>query len=392
MSSLGARLLWVDDQVEVAQTLASLLDPLHPRVRFVSDIEIAEKALQAEYYDAAVVDLRMPPGDWGGLQLLERLRAQGVMTPCVVLSGEGGQTETIQALRSGAVDYIEKSRSKEELLARIRGVLARAETEAESELTSVLPTPLAVAYGRLKARAEPVERLRAVIAATEVLARFVGIVALAESRGLKVPFAQVGSPSMGWWLQTCSERAKVQDTPTLAELLPCMDQTAAKAAVRRRNDLAHGGDASSEVATEWLRDLEPALFQSLRCVARRMRSRLALALGMRFDGSGFEIDVCDVRGDSTALPRRTAVSTVPLRSGRVYIERPRADWCELWPWMVLRPARDPATWQVLVFDGVAHSGSRPDPATKLRYVDVWTGERVVGPGSVADLSQAVDLT
>src|ERR1044071_7072964 len=98
------RVLWADDQTDVAATLAGLLPP-EAHVTHVSDGSAAVDELAVRSYDVLIVDLAMPPGDWGGLWLLEQLASRGVVVPAIVLSGEGSQIETIKAMRLGA-DYV----------------------------------------------------------------------------------------------------------------------------------------------------------------------------------------------------------------------------------------------------------------------------------------------
>ncbi len=122
------RVLWADDQVGVAQSCGTLLDPTRHEVVFVSDGEDALRRLRKEAFDVVIADLMMPPGEWGGLWLLERLREFEVRIPVVVVSGEGSQVETIKAIRLGARDYVIKDHVEMELVERIeRAVVTDAQ-------------------------------------------------------------------------------------------------------------------------------------------------------------------------------------------------------------------------------------------------------------------------
>lgn len=120
------KLLWADDQVEQAQTFAAALGAMSIDVRFACNGEDALDAVSAGDVEVVLVDLRMPPGEWGGLWFLERLAAMPSAPPAIVVSGEGSQQETIQAMRLGAADYIEKHRLSKELPARLDAVITRA--------------------------------------------------------------------------------------------------------------------------------------------------------------------------------------------------------------------------------------------------------------------------
>lgn len=71
--------------------------------------------------DCIVTDLRMPEMD--GIALLRRLRAQGVNCPVIVISGHGDIPLAIEAIESGAFDFIEKPYAAEVLLEAIRAAL-----------------------------------------------------------------------------------------------------------------------------------------------------------------------------------------------------------------------------------------------------------------------------
>ena len=118
------RICWVDDHLDQARVLAEPLRERGARIDFVAGGADALSALRAERYDAVVTDLRMTPGMWGGLWLLRQMKEAGLTTPCLVLSGEGSQQETIQALRLGATDYVKKADAAAELLERLEVVLA----------------------------------------------------------------------------------------------------------------------------------------------------------------------------------------------------------------------------------------------------------------------------
>ena len=131
------KICWADDDADLAATLASSLDGLQTQITFASSGEAALVALAADSFDVLLVDLQMPPGEWGGLWLLEQLRDMVNPPPALVLSSQGSQQETIKALRLGAVDYVEKHKSRDELVDRIlataEGGLAQIVDGAESQ-------------------------------------------------------------------------------------------------------------------------------------------------------------------------------------------------------------------------------------------------------------------
>jgi DNA-binding response OmpR family regulator len=117
------KILWADDQVDVARSFASSLPELGATFEFVESGQAALEHISNSDYDLVLLDLAMPPGRWGGLWLLEQLRERSVAAKVIVVSGEGTQSETIQAIRLGAADYVKKEHLLEELPQQIACVL-----------------------------------------------------------------------------------------------------------------------------------------------------------------------------------------------------------------------------------------------------------------------------
>lgn len=120
------RILWTDDQMDIIATLRGLLASLGPDITPVANSTDALQLLKREQFDLILLDLQMPPEPWGGLWLLEQMRAEGIARPTIVLSGEGTQRETILAMRLGATDYVTKDHVQIELLDRVCGVLEQS--------------------------------------------------------------------------------------------------------------------------------------------------------------------------------------------------------------------------------------------------------------------------
>ena len=80
-------------------------------------------------YDAAVVDVMLPKLD--GVTLIERMRAERVLTPVLILSAKRSVDDRIRGLQAGGDDYLTKPFSFAELLARIQALIRRANHESE---------------------------------------------------------------------------------------------------------------------------------------------------------------------------------------------------------------------------------------------------------------------
>src|SRR6185436_10727387 len=91
----------------------------------------------AQDFDALLLDIKMPGQD--GLETLAKLRARGVATPVVMISGHGDVRTAMEAVRAGAADFLEKPLFSEHVLNALRRVLdtsrlARENLELKSRL------------------------------------------------------------------------------------------------------------------------------------------------------------------------------------------------------------------------------------------------------------------
>ncbi len=113
----------IDDDADVRQSLAFLLTSAGLTVR-MHDSALAFLDVLPEIKDGCVVtDVRMPGMD--GLELQRRLRQQKARLPVIVMTGHGDVPLAVEAMKSGAVDFIEKPFEDEVLLSAIRSALAR---------------------------------------------------------------------------------------------------------------------------------------------------------------------------------------------------------------------------------------------------------------------------
>jgi two-component system OmpR family response regulator/two-component system copper resistance phosphate regulon response regulator CusR len=84
--------------------------------------------------DAIVLDLMLP--GLSGLELLKRLREQGVQTPVLVLSALGAVDERVTGLQAGADDYLVKPFAFPELMARLNVITRRSQQQTSSTLSA----------------------------------------------------------------------------------------------------------------------------------------------------------------------------------------------------------------------------------------------------------------
>ncbi len=123
------RLLLVEDDPMIGESLVDLLRAEHHAVDWVRDGETASSALRSDSYDLVLLDLGLPRRD--GLDVLRELRGRRDRTPVLVATARDAVAQRIAGLDAGADDYIVKPYDLQELLARIRALLRRAAGRAE---------------------------------------------------------------------------------------------------------------------------------------------------------------------------------------------------------------------------------------------------------------------
>jgi two-component system, OmpR family, KDP operon response regulator KdpE len=121
---MGARILVVDDEPNILSTLAPLLRSHGYEVWTAAHGRAALDVLAAQRPDLLVLDLGLP--DIDGVDVCSAARAQSAL-PIVVLSARGREADKVRALDAGADDYVTKPFGSDELLARIRAALRRAD-------------------------------------------------------------------------------------------------------------------------------------------------------------------------------------------------------------------------------------------------------------------------
>ena len=86
--------------------------------------------IQRERPDAVLLDIKMPGMD--GMEVLRKLHALDESLPVIMISGHGSTATTVEAIKSGAVDYFEKPLSTERVIVTLRNVLKQSELSAEN--------------------------------------------------------------------------------------------------------------------------------------------------------------------------------------------------------------------------------------------------------------------
>ncbi|HQX58222.1 MAG: response regulator transcription factor [Rhodoferax sp.] len=126
------RVLVVEDEPHLAAQLYQTLTDAGYAVDRAANGRDAWQMGGVQSYDAVVLDLGLPELD--GLSVLRRWRAEGVSAPVLILTARDQWHEKVAGIDAGADDYLTKPFHTEELLARVRALIRRAQGLASAVL------------------------------------------------------------------------------------------------------------------------------------------------------------------------------------------------------------------------------------------------------------------
>ncbi|MCF6201508.1 MAG: response regulator transcription factor [Hydrogenimonas sp.] len=125
-------ILVVDDNVSLQYTLKRVLEEAGYKVYDALSISDAEERVSERKYDLILLDWVLPDGS--GVDFLKSLRDDGVSVPVMLFSSKNEVEDKVEALDTGADDYLEKPFSNIELLARVRALLRRESANKSNTL------------------------------------------------------------------------------------------------------------------------------------------------------------------------------------------------------------------------------------------------------------------
>ena len=136
--SAGTRLLVIDDDRKLCRLIRDYLEPMGYQVTAVHTGPEGVERATAESFQAVILDVMLPGLD--GFEVLKQIRRKSDV-PVLMLTSRGDESDRIVGLEIGADDYLPKTFSTRELLARLRAVTrrsslaaAKGETDEEAEL------------------------------------------------------------------------------------------------------------------------------------------------------------------------------------------------------------------------------------------------------------------
>ena len=121
----------IDDDEAMRDSLNFLLDSAGYRVTLFETATAFLEALPGLEFGCVVSDVRMPGID--GIELLKRMKAANNRFPILIMTGHGDVPLAVEAMKLGAVDFLEKPFEDERLNAMIEGAIHQADTTAKTE-------------------------------------------------------------------------------------------------------------------------------------------------------------------------------------------------------------------------------------------------------------------
>jgi two-component system, OmpR family, response regulator len=197
------RLLIVEDDRELRETLTDLLRQSGAEVDAASDGRAALNTLLSSDYDAAIVDIGLPRLD--GLALVRKLRQQQRSLPILIITARDSLDDRVHGLDSGADDYLVKPFELLELEARVRALVRRHRSDRDSQIRI---GPLVVTPGnpRIVIGSEALELPSGEFALLELLASRPGQIVSKERIADRL--ARGGEPLSDTAIEVCVHRLR----------------------------------------------------------------------------------------------------------------------------------------------------------------------------------------
>ena len=110
--------LIVDDEEELVTTIAERLQIRGIKAQTATDGETALKMIEANPPQVVVLDVMMP--GLGGIEILQRMNAQNLKIPVILLTGYGSTEQGMEGMKLGAFDYLMKPCDLNNLIGKIQ--------------------------------------------------------------------------------------------------------------------------------------------------------------------------------------------------------------------------------------------------------------------------------
>ncbi len=125
-------ILIIDDEKSIRKALREILEMEKMKVEEAQDGKEGLNLLLAKKYDCALCDIKMPR--LTGMEVLQKATAEGVETPIIMISGHGTTDDAVDAVRSGAFDYISKPPDLNRLLITVRNAIQQGGLKTDNKI------------------------------------------------------------------------------------------------------------------------------------------------------------------------------------------------------------------------------------------------------------------
>jgi len=127
MTDQTANILIIDDEAEMRKILRDALQKENYLIDTADNFRAVFKKIEQQEYDLILLDLKIP--DIDGIEMLEKIREENIMTPLLIITDYGSIESNVKAMKLGAVDYLRKPCEPEEVKEQVAEILARKDIE-----------------------------------------------------------------------------------------------------------------------------------------------------------------------------------------------------------------------------------------------------------------------
>ncbi len=114
---IKADILLVDDEEQFLKILSQRLEGRGMKVDTSTSGEEALKRVEGKDFDAIILDLAMP--GMSGIETLQRIRSENPDVQIIMLTGHGSVEKGVEAIKAGAVDFLEKPADLNKIMEKI---------------------------------------------------------------------------------------------------------------------------------------------------------------------------------------------------------------------------------------------------------------------------------
>ena len=369
--------LWTDDQKSFVDTFSYILQKNNCKINYSPHANDAFDKLLKYYFDIILIDLAMPPYPWGGLWLLEQIKYYDIKISSVIISGEGSQSETIQAMRLGAKDYILKERTEHELQSTVFNVLNEDESNLYKNVEYQLPVYLSLPLKRMHSNNNSFTQLKLLFEFFEVFLKFFLIHNLKElqshdSNTYNHILSEMTKPlSIGFCFHKIKNLSEHYTCLSSALLFyNIMNYQFFNSVIEQRNQIVHGILPSNDEIENILQYYTHGFHYLLKKLLYFYNHKLIYTTYMQYSGS-YHIDCKLLHGSDTNYSNLILESSTPLFTNKIYfVENYSNNFIEVYPFLQIFNVNNSQNQNIYIFDQFTDKFCQ-----KIKYLDILNGQR-----------------